>query len=91
MPTDFLNNRDAAIMIQRTVKRIDRNLSEEHGANEAYSAFSDLIYSEMNAKLKCFTQTDVNSTGRRMKCKKNIGIMTYKYSGIKVVKKKNSG
>ena len=70
IPTDFLNNRDAAIMIQRTVERIDRNLSEEHGAHEAYSAFSDLILSEMKAKLKCFTQTVVNSKGRRMKSKK---------------------
>ena len=34
--TDFLNNRDAAIMIQRTIERIDQNLSEEWGANEAY-------------------------------------------------------
>ena len=57
-------------MIHRTVERIDRNLSEEHGANEAYSAFSDFIYSEMDANLKCFTRTDVNSMGRRMKCKK---------------------
>ena len=70
IPTDFLNNRDAAVMIQRTIERIDQNLSEERGANEAYSAFLDLLNSEMNAKLTCFKQTDVNFKGRRMKCKK---------------------
>ena len=53
IPTEFFNSRDAANLIQRTVERIDRSLSEEHGANDAYSAFMDLIYSEMNAKLKC--------------------------------------
>ena len=48
------NNRDAANLIQRTEERIDRSLSDEHGANKAYSAFKDLINSEINAKLKCF-------------------------------------
>ena len=54
-------------------------------------AFMDLINSEINAKLKCFSYPEVNSKGRRMKCKKNTGTMIYKYSGIKCVKKKEFG
>ena len=71
IPTDFLNNGDAANLIHRTVERIERSLPEANGANDAYSAFTDLINSEMNAKLKCVSHAkSFNSKGNRMRSKK---------------------
>ena len=55
IPSDFLNNDETTILIERTIERIETSISEEHGADGAYSAFMDLIYTEMDSKLKSFT------------------------------------
>ena len=69
IPQDFLNNREAISLIERTIERIDYIISEEHGANSAYSAFMDLLQTEMSSKLKSYLNTQY-SKGRKMKCKK---------------------
>ena len=68
IPSDFLNNDETTILIERTIERIETSISEEHGANGAYSAFMDLIYTEMDSKLKSFTNKP-HLKGRKMKCK----------------------
>ena len=69
IPEDFLNNREAVSLIERTIERIESSISEEHGANSAYSAFMDLLQTEMSSKLKSYSNTQY-SKGRKMKCKK---------------------
>ena len=68
IPSDFLNNDETTILIERIIERIETSISEEHGANGAYSAFMDLIYTEMDSKLKSFTNKP-HLKGRKMKCK----------------------
>lgn len=53
LPIDFMNNQDILQQIEQTVLKIEDILSEEHGANAAYSEFMDLIHSEMDTKIKC--------------------------------------
>ena len=52
IPSDLLNNREAMILIERTIERIETSMSEEHETNSAYSAFMDLLQTEMDSKLK---------------------------------------
>ena len=51
LPSDFLNNREATILIERTFERIVMCNDQHHGTNDAYSAFTDLIHSEMDAEI----------------------------------------
>ena len=52
MPNDFMNNLSILQQIQQTVLIIEEKLTEQNGANEEYSAFTELIHSEMSEKLK---------------------------------------
>lgn len=70
LPNEFLNDREAVHLIQRTIDRIESSISEENGANEAYSAFMELCHSEMDAKLKSFSSNALRPKGRKMKYKK---------------------
>ncbi|MEW8546052.1 MAG: hypothetical protein AB2693_21220, partial [Candidatus Thiodiazotropha sp.] len=70
LPNEFMTNRDALLLIQQTIERIELSISDVNGANDAYSAFMDLCHSEMEDKLKSFSSRSKKPKGHKMKYKK---------------------
>lgn len=70
IPIDFMNNQNILQQIEQTVLKIENILSEEHGANAAYSEFMELIPSEMDTKIKYVNKYLSDSKGNKMKYKK---------------------
>ena len=56
--------------VQETILEIEEKLTEENGANEAYSAFTELIHSDMSEKLKCLHTRSSEFKGNKLKYKK---------------------
>ena len=70
MPNDFMNNPSILQQIQQTFLIIKEKLTEQNGANEAYSAFTELIHSEMSEKLKRLHTRTSERKGNKLKYKK---------------------
>ena len=55
IPENFLNDTSAYDMIIETIQKIETNLYEMRNADAAYGSFKNVLYNEMNKKLKSYT------------------------------------
>ena len=75
MPNDFMSNLSILQQKQQTALKIEEKITEQNGANKSYSAFTELINSEMSEKHQRLHTRNSEIRSNKLNIK-NIGMLT---------------